>query len=65
MVKKENRGRNMIEAASENKRRVAEYFERNPEALQRECAEDLGMCARTVRKHIRAINAEKSQTQGA
>lgn len=44
------------DVGAENRLKVYEYFQENPDAMMKEAREDLGFSAPTLRGHVRAIN---------
>lgn len=59
MINAPVRGENSLRIKEENRRRIIDYFRRNPKGTQIACANKLGLSPKTVGNHIMAIRKEE------
>ncbi len=55
----DGRGKHKLQLAKENKRKVKEFFLKNPGASKKDCIESTGLGQQTVAKYIRILLDEE------
>ncbi len=57
-VRDTKRGENMVRLKQQNREKIKNWFLKHPGSSVKECAAALGLCTKTVRNHIKALEKE-------